>query len=580
IANILILAKKSKRLTGRLKHKIEKKVRDHNRKERRAAKKTTKKGSKKQKLIQIPNICPFKDEILKEVEEAKQRQEAERLARREAFKLEKEQNKFKSLESMVEDADMRSTVHGIMHENDEDDTEKKYKNAVTKEQSLKQYFKEFRKVIENADVVLEVVDARDPLGTRCNEVEKAVRGAPGNKRLVLVLNKADLVPRENLNNWIKYFRRSGPVTAFKASTQDQTSRLGRRKLREMKTEKAMQGSVCIGAELLMSMLGNYCRNKGIKTSIRVGVVGIPNVGKSSIINSLTRGRSCMVGSTPGVTKAMQEVELDSKIKLIDCPGIVFTSGSENSHAVLKNAQRVGDVKDPFTIAESVLKRASKDYFCTMYDISGYDTFEEFFAKKASRMGKFLKKGVPDVVAAARSVLNDWNTGKIKYCTQPPEVKDTQSAHISASIVHSEAREFDVENFESMETEILDQCAVKTDDIMEITSTGPLEIRKPREDEDTAAKQAESLIINEKGKAQKGRKRKLDDEKEKTDPVLLLEENQSLNKGIKELQKRKKKQNVRNEKKISKITDVLDNFSLGSVSTKADKYDFDKDYVIE
>ncbi|KAH8247578.1 hypothetical protein KR038_006642, partial [Drosophila bunnanda] len=574
-------AKKSKRLTGRLKHKIEKKVRDHNKKERRAAKKNPKKGSKKQKLIQIPNICPFKDEILKEVEEAKARQEAERLARREAFKTEREQNKFKSLESMVEDADMRSTVHGIMHENDEEADGKQYKNAVTKEQSLKQYFKEFRKVIENADVVLEVVDARDPLGTRCNEVERAVRGAPGNKRLVLVLNKADLVPRENLNNWIKYFRRSGPVTAFKASTQDQATRLGRRKLREMKTEKAMQGSVCIGAELLMSMLGNYCRNKGIKTSIRVGVVGIPNVGKSSIINSLTRGRSCMVGSTPGVTKAMQEVELDSKIKLIDCPGIVFTSGSENSHAVLKNAQRVGDVKDPFTIAESVLKRASKDYFCNMYDITSYDTFEEFFAKKASRMGKFLKKGVPDVVAAARSVLNDWNTGKIKYCTQPPEVQDAQTVHISASIVHSEAREFDVENFESMETEILDQCAVKTDDIMEITSTGPLEIRQPREEEDPATKLAANLIINEKEKAAaKGRKRKLEDEKEKADPALLLEENQSLNKGIKEMQKRKKKLNVRNEKKISKITDVLDNFSLGSVSTKADKYDFDEDYVIE
>ncbi|XP_052835064.1 guanine nucleotide-binding protein-like 3 homolog [Drosophila gunungcola] len=573
--------KKSKRLTGRLKHKIEKKVRDHNKKERRAAKKNPKKGSKKQKLIQIPNICPFKEDILKEVEEAKQRQEAERLARREAFKVEREQSKFKSLETLAEDADMRSTVHGIMHENDgQYADEKKYKNAVTKEQSLKQYFKEFRKVIENADVVLEVVDARDPLGTRCNEVERAVRGAPGNKRLVLVLNKADLVPRENLNNWIKYFRRSGPVTAFKASTQDQANRLGRRKLREMKTEKAMQGSVCIGAELLMSMLGNYCRNKGIKTSIRVGVVGIPNVGKSSIINSLTRGRSCMVGSTPGVTKSMQEVELDSKIKLIDCPGIVFTSGAENSHAVLKNAQRVGDVKDPFTIAESVLKRASKDYFCTMYDISSYDTFEEFFAKKAARMGKFLKKGVPDVVAAARSVLNDWNTGKIKYCTQPPEVQEAQSVHISASIVHSEAREFDVENFESMETEILEHCAVKTDDIMEITSTGPLEIRQPREEEDTATKAAANVIINEKEKPVKGRKRKLDEDKEKVDPSLLLDENQSLNKGIKQLQKQKKKQNVRNEKKISKITDVLDNFSLGSSSSKAEKYDFDKDYVIE
>ncbi|XP_023175199.2 guanine nucleotide-binding protein-like 3 homolog [Drosophila hydei] len=574
--------KKSKRLTGKLKHKIDKKVREHNRKERREAKKNTKKGSKKQKLIQIPNICPFKDDILKEVEEAKQRQEVERQTRRDMIKAEREKNKFKSLESMVEDADMRSTVHGIMHENSADSNinEKIYKNAATKEQSLKQYFKEFRKVIENADVVLEVVDARDPLGTRCNEVERAVRAAPGNKRLVLILNKADLVPRENLNNWIKYFRRSLPVTAFKASTQDQASKLGRRKLRDMKSEKAMQGSVCIGAELLMSMLANYCRNKGIKTSIRVGVVGIPNVGKSSIINSLTRGRSCMVGSTPGVTKAMQEVELDSKIKLIDCPGIVFTSiasdSNQSAHAVLKNAQRVGDVKDPFSIAESVLKRASKEYFCKMYDITNYDTFEEFFAKKAARMGKFLKKGVPDVVAAARSVLNDWNTGKIKYCTQPPEVIENTNAHISASIVHAEAREFDVNNFESMETDILNQCHEKSDDIMEITSTGPLELRVPREDTEVVSAQ-----ITENEPPLKGRKRKLDDDKkEKPDPVLLLEENQSINKNIKELQKKKKKQIVRNEKKISKITDVLDSFSLGASSSNADKYDFDQDYNIE
>lgn len=89
-----------------------------------------------------------------------------------------------------------------------------------------------------------------------------------------------------------------------------------------------------------------------------------------------------------ISRAMQEVELDSKIKLIDCPGIVFTNSGKNDNmpAVLKNAQRVGDVKDPFTIAESVLKRASKEYFCKLYDITEYETFEEFFAKKAARMG--------------------------------------------------------------------------------------------------------------------------------------------------------------------------------------------------
>ncbi|XP_073816086.1 nucleostemin 1 [Musca autumnalis] len=571
--------KKSKRMTGKLKHKIEKKVREHNRKVRRAEKKNPKKGSKKQKLIQIPNICPFKEDILKEVEEAKKRQEEEKQRKREAIRLERSQNRFKTLEALADDADMRGTVHTIMHENDVASDEKQYKTSDTKEQSLKQYFKEFKKVLENADVVLEVVDARDPLGTRCTEVERAVKAAPGNKRLVLILNKADLVPKENLNAWLKYFRRLGPVTAFKASTQDQNTKLGRRKFHQMNSEKAMQGSMCVGAELLMSMLGNYCRNKGIKTSIRVGVVGIPNVGKSSIINSLTRGKSCSVGCTPGVTRAMQEVELDSKIKLIDCPGIVFANSAKNENmpAVLKNAQRVGDVKDPFTVAESVLKRASKEYFCKLYDITQYDTFEEFFAKKAARMGKFLKKGVPDVVAAARSVLNDWNTGKIKYCTQPPEVPDNNDVHVSASIVHAEAREFDVDNFEQMETEILNNFDVKKDDVMEITSTGPVEYKPMDDEDDTADKEDEkNTIIDETEVHSKRKKRKLDedDKKAKHDPALELEGNQTLNKNIKELIKKKKKQ----EKKVSKIADVLDSFSI---STKSDdKYDFDEDYVID
>ncbi|XP_054740089.1 guanine nucleotide-binding protein-like 3 homolog [Anastrepha obliqua] len=568
--------KKSKRQTGRLKHKIEKKVREHNRKVRREAKKNPKKGSKKQKLIQIPNICPFKEEILKEVEEAKKRQEEERNRRREAYKRERNDNKFKSLQNLVEDANARVELHAATHGED-NVVEKTYCSANSKEQSLKQYFKEFKKVVQNADVILEVVDARDPLGTRCLEVERAVRSAPGNKRLVLILNKADLVPRENLNSWIRYFRRFGPVTAFKASTQDQSSKLGRRKLNQTNTEKAMQGSVCVGAELLMSMLGNYCRNKGIKTSIRVGVVGIPNVGKSSIINSLTRGKTCCVGCTPGVTKVMQEVELDSKIKLIDCPGIVFAkSGKDNTEAVvLKNAQRVGDLKDPFTVAESVLKRASKDYFCKLYDITEYDSFEEFFAKKAARMGKFLKKGVPNVVAAARSVLNDWNSGKIKYCTQPPEAEQGDEVHVSSSIVHSDAREFDVNNFHAMETDILNSFNVNNEEVMRIDSSGPVELQMPLDDDEL--KQSLNVVINESVITSKKRKMK-DSDDSKKDLAMNLEGNQTLNKNMKDAIKKRKKQNTRSEKKISQITDVLDGFSL---ETNTDnKYVFNEDYVME
>ncbi|XP_055300718.1 guanine nucleotide-binding protein-like 3 homolog [Sitodiplosis mosellana] len=572
--------KQSKRKTCAQKYKILKKVREHKRKVRKEARKNPKGKGAKSKLIQIPNICPFKEDILKEVAEHKQRKEEERLQKREEWKLEKIQQKQKSrektLEEMVQGAEMRDAIHDALNDGktNASDGGKVYKEAKNTENSLRAYFKEFRKVIENADVILEVVDARDPLGTRCVEVEKAVKAAPGNKRLVVVLNKADLVPRENLDNWLKYLRRSGPATAFKASTQDQNSRLGRRKFgKGANTEKLLQGSPCVGAELLMSMLANYCRNKGIKTSIRVGIVGIPNVGKSSIINSLTRGRACNVGGTPGVTRVMQEVELDSKIKLIDCPGIVFTQTKNDSDQItsntLKNAQRVSDVKDPFKVAESILQRASKNYFCRLYDISEYDTPEEFFAKKAARMGKFRRGGVPDAEGAARSLLNDWNTGKIKYCTQPPETDS--SVHISASIVSDEAREFDIDNLEQMETDVLNHFTVKVEEVMEVTSSGPVQMDQKAHiiEDESVSKMEES--DDEDSKPKRSRKAE-----KKIDPEMLLEGNQTSNKNLKELQKKAKKKGKRNEKKVNAVADVLENFSLDMSGGDQD-YSFEADF---
>ncbi|XP_031628850.1 guanine nucleotide-binding protein-like 3 homolog [Contarinia nasturtii] len=575
--------KQSKRKTCALKYKILKKVREHKRKVRKEARKNPKGKSLKSKLIQIPNICPFKEDILKEVAEHKQRQEDEKQQRREEWKLERiqqqQKKREKTLEEMVEGAEMRDAIHDAMTDGktNTSDGGKVYKGEKNTENSLRAYFKEFRKVIEMADVILEVVDARDPLGTRCNEVERAVKSAPGNKRLVVILNKADLVPRENLDKWLKYLRRTGPATAFKASTQDQNNRLGRRKFgKGVTTEKVLQGSTCVGADLLMSMLANYCRNKGIKTSIRVGIVGIPNVGKSSIINSLTRGRACNVGCTPGVTRVMQEVELDSKIKLIDCPGIVFTqarnAGEQITSNVLKNAQRVSDVKDPFKVAESILQRASKNYFCRLYDISEYDTPEEFFAKKAARMGKFLRGGVPDAEGAARSLLNDWNIGKIKYCTQPPE-SDT-NVHISASIVSAEAREFDIENFDQMETDMLNNFTVKVEEAMEIASAGPVQMDKNAmahiiEDESVNDRDDSD---NEAPKAKRGRK----ETETKVDPEMSLEGNQTCNKDMKQMRKKAKKTNKRNERKVNAVADVLENFSLDMSNEKED-YDFETDF---
>lgn len=226
-------------------------------------------------------------------------------------------------------------------------------------------------------------------------------------------------------------------------------------------------------------------------------------------------------------RVTQEVELDSKIKLIDCPGIVFTqakNADQITSNVLKNAQRVSDVKDPFKVAESILQRASKNYFCRLYDITEYDTTEEFFAKKAARMGKFRRGGIVDTESAARSLLNDWNIGKIKYCTQPPETES--NVHISATIVSDEAREFDIENFEQMETDVLNSFTVKVEDAMEVTSSGPVHMDQCQDPsnvpfahiiENKSANDPHGSD-NEGPKQKRGRK----ETPKKVDPVMLLE----------------------------------------------------------
>lgn len=85
------------------------------------------------------------------------------------------------------------------------------------------------------------------------------------------------MPRDILEKWLKVLRGSFPAVAFKASTQKQSFRLGHRRMSKRKHRQSpgeLQVSQCVGAELLMSVLGNYCRNRGIKTAIRVGVVGM------------------------------------------------------------------------------------------------------------------------------------------------------------------------------------------------------------------------------------------------------------------------------------------------------------------
>merc|ERR1712029_247012 len=284
--------------------------------------------------------------------------------------------------------------------------------------------------------------------------------------------------------WIKYLRSELPAIAFKSSTQSQGSRLGHAKVGISKsTEGQLQTSKCVGASTLMALLGNYCRNKDIKTSIRVGVVGLPNVGKSSLINSLKRSKACGVGATPGVTKAVQEVQLDSKVKLLDSPGMVLASGDmSNSSVALRNAIKVENLEDPVTPVEAILNRCPKEQMMLQYGISNYDDTNEFLSLVARSMGRLKKGGVPDQIVAARIVLNDWNCGKIKYHTFPPEdntssTTENEVVMEEAQIVSEFAKEFCLDdlNMVKMESEdIANLPNILPSQTMAITTSGILE----------------------------------------------------------------------------------------------------------
>lgn len=435
------------------------------------------------------------------------------------------------------------------------------------------------------------------LGTRCNEVSTIIRESTGQKKHVLILNKCDLIPRENLDKWIKYLRKFGPVVPFKASTQAQKKNIGRRRFNKSRPLNN-QLSTCVGADLLMSLLANYCRNKDIKTSIRVGIVGIPNVGKSSIINSLKRRRACQVGATPGITKSMQEVEIDSNIKLIDSPGIIFQrpkNESPDEFFALKNAQHVNTVQDPFPLACDILKRATVMYFCKLYDITEYRSPEEFLSKKAIKMGKLIRGGVPDVRSAARSLIQDWNTGKIKYCTQPPK-DNSMDVHLSASIVAntSDKKEFNIDNLDDFMNQLNTHYEIADNEtVMEVDTKGPVSMKTSKkskesygdadiiENDDDDDDDEQEIMMETDNSKKKKRKANDDDyqtKKIKSDPVFKIEGNLSLNKQNKDAAKKLKKKKEKNEKKISNVADVFEGFSLKNAGS-AD-YDFDEDFKIE
>ncbi|XP_067159339.1 guanine nucleotide-binding protein-like 3 isoform X2 [Apteryx mantelli] len=405
------LKKASKRLSCHKRYKIQKKIREHHRKLRKEAKKRGRKKPKKDPGI--PSAAPFKEELLREAEQRKQR--LEELKQKQKLDRQKELEKKRKLDAKKNAAKIKEKTEGK-----ESSRKSEAKtNKLLDKNSKKSFCRELKKVIEASDVVLEVLDARDPLGCRCPQLEQAICSGE-DKKLLLVLNKIDLVPKENLEKWLNYLKNEFPTVAFKSATL-----LKDRTMQEKVTKRSARidlsrNTECFGSECLLKLLQEHCKTQN--KAIQVGVVGFPNVGKSSIINSLKGARPCNVGPARGVTKSMQIVHIDKQMKILDSPSIVADPSNNALALAMRSIIDTGEsgLANVLEGIDAILNHCSKQQVMMFYSIPDFRNTEEFLTLLAQKRGMLKKGGVPDTESIAKLLLCDWTGAKISYHSQPPE----------------------------------------------------------------------------------------------------------------------------------------------------------------
>lgn len=151
----------------------------------------------------------------------------------------------------------------------------------------------------------------------------------------------------------------------------------------------------------------------------MGFIGYPNVGKSSIINTLRSKKVCKVAPIAGETKVWQYITLMRRIYLIDCPGVVYPSAETDTEKVLKGVVRVELVSNPEDYIAPLLERVKKEYMIKTYKIEDWKDHVDFLEKLAQRSGRLLKGGEPDISSVAKMMLNDWQRGKLPFFVCPP-----------------------------------------------------------------------------------------------------------------------------------------------------------------
>ena len=357
------------------------------------------------------------------------------------------------------------------------------------------------RVIERSDVVVQIVDARSPLLFRCEDLERYVKEVDSEKRNLLLVNKADMMTKEQRETWADFFNEKQINYKFfsaslakemnessleNGNSEDQAQRNvvqdqhpqhtltqetkkmqihdkqedAEQWLSEEETDSDEEADESVSMDdertriltvdelesLFIENAPSHSSSESSSAKTVIGLVGYPNVGKSSTINALIGAKKVSVSSTPGKTKHFQTIHLSDQIILCDCPGLVFPNFATTKAELVCNGVLPIDQLREFTgPAALVAQRIPRSFLEAVYGIkihtqpfeeggTGVPSASELLRAYARARGfATTGQGQPDESRAARLVLKDYVNGKLLFCQPPPHDPEIDSHAFNQSL---------------------------------------------------------------------------------------------------------------------------------------------------
>ena len=263
--------------------------------------------------------------------------------------------------------------------------------------------REIKEKLNLIDIVYEVIDARMPLSSKIVDIDELI----GDKKKILVMTKYDICDKEETNKFIKHYENLGyiviPVDLVNNSNDEKKIIEASKEILKDENEKRI--------------------SKGLKPrSIRALIVGVPNAGKSTLINRLVGKKSAGVGNRPGFTKSLSWIRINKDIELLDSPGILWPKieNQESAHILASLSSIKEEILDNMDLSCFILKKMMKLYPKNLEDRYGITELDEDFIETfdviGKRRGALSRGGIADYDKVANIIIQDLKNGHLGNVT--------------------------------------------------------------------------------------------------------------------------------------------------------------------